>query len=40
VALAFAGVSAKEDVARVKALHDAMGDAWPSAWLQTKGIQS
>jgi type IV secretion system protein TrbE len=40
VALAFAGVSAKEDVARVKALRDAMGDAWPSAWLHAKGMQS
>jgi type IV secretion/conjugal transfer VirB4 family ATPase len=40
VALAFAGVSAKEDVARIKALRDSEGDAWPSAWLQEKGVQS
>jgi type IV secretion system protein VirB4 len=40
VALAFAGVSAKEDVARIKALRDAEGDLWPRAWLQEQGIQS
>jgi type IV secretory pathway VirB4 component len=39
IALAFAGVSSKEDVARIKALRDAEGDDWPSAWLQEKGIQ-
>jgi type IV secretion system protein TrbE len=39
IALAFAGVSSKEDAARIKALRDAEGDGWPSAWLQEKGIQ-
>jgi type IV secretion system protein TrbE len=38
IALAFAGVSAKEDVARIKALSTAHGAAWPTQWLQEKGI--
>jgi type IV secretion system protein VirB4 len=38
IALAFAGVSAKEDVARIKALAATHGDAWPAQWLQEKGI--
>ena len=39
IALAFAGVSSKEDVARVKQLHAAEGEAWPFVWLQEKGIE-
>jgi type IV secretion system protein VirB4 len=39
VALAFAGVSAKEDVARVKALAATHGAAWPRHWLLEKGIR-
>jgi type IV secretion system protein TrbE len=39
IALAFAGVFSKEDVARVKHLHAAEGEAWPLVWLQEKGIE-
>jgi type IV secretory pathway VirB4 component len=37
IALAFAGISAREDVTRIKALAAAHGAAWPSQWLQAKG---
>ena len=39
IALAFAAVSSREDVARVRALHEAHGDAWPYHWLQERGIE-
>jgi type IV secretion/conjugal transfer VirB4 family ATPase len=38
IALAFAGVSAKEDVARIKELAASHGEGWPSIWLEEKGV--
>jgi type IV secretion system protein TrbE len=38
IALAFAGVSSKEDLAKIDALVQRHGDAWPSEWLKSKGI--
>lgn len=35
--LAFAGASGKEDIARIRALKEAMGDAWPAQWLRERG---
>ena len=35
--LAFAGASGKEDIARIRELKDAMGDAWPAQWLRERG---
>lgn len=35
--LAFAGASGKEDIARIRALRDAFGDAWPAQWLRERG---
>jgi type IV secretion system protein VirB4 len=35
---AFAGVSDKEDVARVQSLVRQFGDHWPEAWLRYKGV--
>ena len=37
VALAFAGVSSKEDVARIDQLSEAEGERWPFAWLDERG---
>ena len=38
IALAFAGVSSKDDLARIDALVQQHGDAWPMEWLKSKGI--
>ncbi len=35
--LAFLGASGKEDIARIRELRDACGEAWPSAWLRERG---
>lgn len=39
IALAFAGVSSREDLAKVKALHASHGADWPLHWLQEKGVR-
>jgi type IV secretion system protein VirB4 len=39
VARAFTAVSAREDVARVKQLIAAKGEAWPFAWLKQQGVK-
>src|SRR6185436_3767854 len=38
IALAFMGVSSREDVARVKAIIAEQGEAWPRHWLEQNGI--
>ncbi|MBV2187164.1 MAG: conjugal transfer protein TrbE, partial [Rhizobium sp.] len=38
VALSFVGVSGKEDLKRIRALHSEHGAAWPCPWLQQRGI--
>lgn len=38
VALAFAGSSSKEDIARVVQLERRHGEGWPFAWLDEKGV--
>jgi type IV secretory pathway VirB4 component len=39
IARAFTAVSAREDVARIKALIAANGEAWPFAWLERQGVK-
>jgi type IV secretion system protein TrbE len=39
IARAFTAVSAREDVARIKALIAAKGEAWPFAWLERQGVK-
>src|SRR5262249_19803272 len=38
IALAFAGVSSKDELAEIDALVQRHGDDWPLAWLKAKGI--
>jgi type IV secretion system protein VirB4 len=38
LALAFAGVSSREDIARIRALIAERGEAWPEAWLHARGV--
>ncbi|WP_434730479.1 conjugal transfer protein TrbE [Rhizobium binae] len=38
IALSFVGVSGKEDLKRIRALHSEHGGAWPYPWLQQRGI--
>jgi Type IV secretory pathway, VirB4 components len=38
IALAFAGASSKEDIARVGQLERRHGDRWPFAWLEERGV--
>ena len=38
IALAFAGASGKEDLARVRALRQAFQEAWPIHWLTERGV--
>lgn len=38
IALAFAGASGKEDLARIRALRQAFHDAWPIHWLTERGV--
>lgn len=38
-ALAFAGVSSKDDLAEIDALVQRHGEAWPLEWLKSKGIE-
>ena len=38
IALAFAGSSSKEDIARVVQLERRHGERWPFAWLDEKGV--
>ncbi|BAP87631.1 conjugal transfer protein TrbE [Burkholderiales bacterium GJ-E10] len=35
--LAFVGASGKEDIARIRGLRRALGDAWPAQWLRERG---
>ena len=38
LALAFSGVSSREDIARIRALIAEHGEAWPEAWLEIRGV--
>ena len=38
VALAFAGISSKEQLAHLRTLEELEGDRWPFAWLEEQGI--
>ncbi len=38
LALAFAGVSSREDIARIRALIASHGEAWSEAWLGARGV--
>ena len=38
VALAFAGISSKEQIAHLSRLAEREGDYWPFAWLEEKGV--
>jgi len=38
LALAFTGVSSREDIARIRALIASHGEAWPEAWLGARGV--
>ena len=37
-ALTFVGAGSKQDLRTVKSLRDRLGEAWPAAWLQTRGL--
>jgi type IV secretion system protein VirB4 len=38
--LAFVGASGKENLARIRELRTAIGDAWPAQWLRERGCQA